>query len=630
MKSVPRYSLRWWLAIVFVVCIGCASGPQLGQKEGGPSSGSVASTNLDAKPLSLSIFHVNDTHAKLESAFVEFRMDLNPELKAKRTFIELGGFPRLWSAVETLRAQKPNSLFLHAGDAFQGTLYFTEFKGLADGDFLNAMKLDALVVGNHEFDKGPQVLADFIKTVNFPVLACNVDFSAESRLKDLIKPYVIREIGGSRVAIVGLANSSTPDISSPGPTIKFLDSRSSLERVIKELEEMGINKIIVLSHEGFELDKELAQKVAGIDVIVGGHSHYLLGETKDIGLNAVGSYPLALTTPRNEPVLVTTSWQWAYVIGDLDVRFDERGVITSYQGTPRFVAGLDRFRVYDLPDQEGKLKRVQFQRTPEGRYISFEYDGKAYNQEPAAASRDSYGTVISALVNKLTADSRFLLVSPRAEGLEKLARYSPAIKALQAKLATTTTEVLKRGNNQGPGPIIADSMRWKTKADVAIMNPGGVRIDLPAGDISVAQIYELQPFANTLVTLTITGQELVNILEDMADFCITSYTKSPETAYLYVSGLRLQLLVNNSKGSRVREVEVLSADGSYKPLNLAGSYSLVVNNFMADGGDRNETLKAIPKARKYDTGFVDSEVMLDYVQGKTLRETKEERVKNIL
>jgi len=131
------------------------------------------------------------------------------------------------------------------------------------------------------------------------------------------------------------------------------------------------------------------------------------------------------------------------------------------------------------------------------------------------------------------------------------------------------------------------------------------------------------------VTLTVTGQELVNILEDMADFCITSYTKSPETAYLYVSGLRLQLFVNNSKGSRVREVEVLSADGSYKPLNLAGSYSLVVNNFMADGGDRNETLKAIPKARKYDTGFVDSEVMLDYVQGKTLRETKEERVKNV-
>jgi 5'-nucleotidase len=612
-----------WIGFIFFLIVSCASRPQTEQGTG------AADVSVESRPLTLSIFHVNDTHAKLESALVEFRMDVTPDLKGKRTFIELGGFPNLWSAVEKLRAQKPNSIFLHAGDVFQGTLYFTEFKGLADGDFLNAMKLDALVAGNHEFDKGPQVLADFIQAVNFPVLGCNLDVTAESTLTGKIKPYVIREFGGSRVAIVGLANSSTPDISSPGPAIKFLDSQASLEKVVQELEQKNINKIIVLSHEGFERDKELAQKVAGVDVIVGGHSHFILGDVKDLGLTGAGPYPVALSTPRNEPALVVTSWQWAYVIGDVEVDFDGRGVITSYRGTPRFVAGSERFRIYDLPDQDGKQKRVQFQKNPEGRYAALEYDGKSYSQEPTASAGKSYDETITILLEKIKGDPRFLFVENKKEGVEKLSRYSPAIKALQAKLATTTMEALKRGNNKGPGPIIADSMRWKTKADVAIMNPGGVRIDLPAGDISVAQIYELQPFSNTLVTLAVTGQELVNILEDMADFCITSYSKNPETAYLYLSGVRLQLFVNNPKGSRISNVEVFG-DGSYKSLDPAGSYSLVVNNFMADGGDKNETLKSISKARKYDTGFVDSEVLLDYVLGKTLIERTEERVKNVM
>lgn len=115
----------------------------------------------------------------------------------------------------------------------------------------------------------------------------------------------------------------------------------------------------------------------------------------------------------------------------------------------------------------------------------------------------------------------------------------------------------------------------------------------------------------------------------MTDFCITSYAKAPETAYVYVSGLKLTLLVNNAKGSRVSEVMVRAKDGSWQPLDSKATYKLVVNNFMADGGDKNVTLGAIPKARKYDTGFVDSEVMLDYVLGKTLKETNEERVKNV-
>lgn len=604
--------------LTLALLLSCVGAPQ-----------TVPSTRNDTTPLSLSIFHVNDTHAKLESSLTEFRVDISPELKAKRTFVELGGFARLWAAVDALRAERPNSFFLHAGDVFQGTLYFTEFKGKADGDFLNAMGLDAMVIGNHEFDKGPSVLADFIKDAQFPVLACNVDLSAESSLKDSIKPYVIKEVAGAKVAIVGIANPDTANISSPGPTVQFLDPVSSLEKVVKELEAKGINKIVVLSHGGYELDKTMGSTVSGVDVIVGGHSHFVLGPVADFGLKSQGDYPTVVSGPAGDPVLVVTSWNWANMIGVLDVEFDQNGKISSYKGSGKLLAGLDKFRIYDIPDGDGKLKRVEFVRTADGTYAAKEYDGKAYKVVPSEKALENYMAALNALNSRFKDDSRFLFINPKKEGLEKLAKYSPALDALKAKIATKAEDALKRGNNSGPGPIIADSMIWKTKADIAIMNPGGVRVDLDSGDISVAKVYELQPFANTLVTLDVTGEEVQKILEDMTDFSITRYTKAPETAYVYVSGLTMTLLVNNAKGSRVTEVMVKAKDGSWKPLDPKGTYKLVVNNFMADGGDTNLTLGAIPKARKYDTGYVDSEAMLDYVLGKTLKETKEERVKNV-
>uniref|UniRef100_A0A7C3IEC9 5'-nucleotidase n=1 Tax=Gracilinema caldarium TaxID=215591 RepID=A0A7C3IEC9_9SPIR len=610
--------------LALAVLVGCAGTPKTA-----PSTQAAPSIQVDATPLSLSIFHVNDTHAKLESTLTELKVDITPELKAKRTYVELGGFARLWAAVEALRAEKPNSFFLHAGDVFQGTLYFTEFKGKADGDFLNAMGLDAMVIGNHEFDKGPSVLADFIKDAKFPVLACNVDLSAEPSLKDSIKPYVIKDVAGAKVAIVGIANPDTPDISSPGPTVKFLDPVSSLEKVVKELEAKGINKIVVLSHGGYEIDKDLGSKVNGVDVIVGGHSHFVLGPFADLGLKSQGDYPTVMKSPAGDPVLVVTSWNWANMIGVLDVDFDKDGKITSFKGSSKLLAGTDKFRIYDLPDAEGKLKRVEFVRAADGTYAAKEYDGKAYVIAPSGKTLENYMNAFNTLVTRFKDDSRFLFMDPKKEGVEKLAKYSPALKALQAKIATKAEDALKRGNNTGPGPIIADSMIWKTGAEIAIMNPGGVRVDLDSGDISVAKVYELQPFANTLVTLDVSGEEVLKILEDMTDFCITSYAKSPETAYVYVSGLKLTLLVNNAKGARVTEVMVKAKDGSWKPLDPKGTYKLVVNNFIADGGDKNVTLGAIPKARKYDTGYVDSEAMLDYVLGKTLKESKEERVKNL-
>jgi len=339
---------------------------------------------MDATALNLALFHVNDTHSKLDSAYVEFKADIDSTLKGKRIFVELGGFPRLWTAIDALRAQYKNSLFLHAGDVFQGSLYFTQFNGMADLDFLNSMGLDAMVTGNHEFDKGPTALVDFAEDAKFPIVAANLDLSAEPALAGVIKPYVIKEIAGARVALLGLANPDTPYISSPGPNVKFLDPAESTMKYVKELEGKGVNKIVVLSHLGYDLDLALVSKVSGVDVVLGGHTHTLLGDFTDVGKALNAPYPTMVKDASGADVIVATSWQWANAVGVLDLQFDGAGKVLSFTGTSKLLASPDKLRVYDLPGAGGKMLRVEFTRGSDGKIAVKEYDGKAYAAVPAA------------------------------------------------------------------------------------------------------------------------------------------------------------------------------------------------------------------------------------------------------
>jgi hypothetical protein len=255
-----------------------------------------------------------------------------------------------------------------------------------------------------------------------------------------------------------------------------------------------------------------------------------------------------------------------------------------------------------------------------------ESDGRAYVVDPPADRRAVHLAALDKVLAKFNADPRVALAANNPEGLKKLATYSEGVNALKAKVACQAAEALVRGNNMGPGPVIADAMLWKTGADLAVMNPGGVRTNLNQGPVSVAQVYELQPFGNTLVTLNVTGADLLKVLEDMSDYTINAYTdKTIDNALIYVSGATFLLEVKAPKGSRIKELK-LGKPGAYTALDPAKRYKLVVNSFMAGGGDKNETLKALASAQ-YDTGIVDSEATLEYLQGKNLNNAQELRVR---
>ncbi len=287
----------------------------------------------EGEPLQLTILHTNDVHAHYD-AFEPWGEPLQ------------GGVARLKTAVDGIRETQDNVVFLDAGDQFQGTLFFTVGGAEIVAEVMNELEVDAMCLGNHEFDAGPAELARFIDRADFPVLSANTDALSDPDLSGKILPYTVAQFGFERdkVAVIGLTTESTAYASSPGPTVRFLDVVSTAQRMVDEIEATGIDVILALTHLGYRHDLELARSVDGIDVIVGGHSHTRLD-----------SYPTLTESATGEPVLVVTAYAWGKQLGRLEVLFNEDGLVTSYAGAPEaikasipedpgMVALLDRYR----------------------------------------------------------------------------------------------------------------------------------------------------------------------------------------------------------------------------------------------------------------------------------------------
>lgn len=241
----------------------------------------------------LRILYFNDFHGFAESS----RRIGSDELQ--------GGIAHLSFRAAELRKEKP-SLLLAAGDMIQGDTWANLFAGKPSIDVMNAMGVDAMVVGNHEFDFGKTVLAKRIAEARFPVLGANVTGL------DALKPYVIREVNGLKVAIIGVVTEETPSATHPSNVagLQFLPVARTVRQYVSELRRR-VDVIVVLSHIGYNADMELAGAVNGIDVIVGGHSH-----TKAVKEITVGK------------TVIVQAWEHGLVLGVLDLTI-ESGRITS-------------------------------------------------------------------------------------------------------------------------------------------------------------------------------------------------------------------------------------------------------------------------------------------------------------
>lgn len=274
----------------------------------------------------LTILHTNDFHDRYEPISGSDSTCAPDKNAGGECF---GGVARLVTAVAEARARNPNTILVDGGDQFQGSLFYTHYKGRMTAEFMDKLGYDAMAVGNHEFDDGPEVLRGFVEAVAFPVLTANADVSGEPLLSGKILKSTVIERGGARIGLIGLTPEDTDELASPGPNVIFTDPAGAVQQEVDDLTAQGIDKIVVLSHSGYKVDLALAAAVTGVDVIVGGHSNTYLSNT---GEGAEGPYPTMVGKTA-----IVQAYAYGKFLGELNVVFDDAGEVAAASGEARLL-----------------------------------------------------------------------------------------------------------------------------------------------------------------------------------------------------------------------------------------------------------------------------------------------------
>jgi len=423
------------------------------------------------------ILHINDFHGFAEP------------YKPFGSNEEVGGIAYLAAKVEELRKERP-SLLLSAGDMIQGNNWANLFQGESIIELMNEMRFGAMVVGNHEFDFGQEVLKKRIAEAQFPVLGANVEGL------DILKSYVIKEVKGIKIVIIGVVTEDVLVSTHPKnvANLKFFSPIDTIERYMKDLRKR-VDFVIVLSHIGHPVDLVLAEKVKGIDVIVGGHSH-----TKVLKPVSVGN------------TLIVQAWEHAKALGVLDLTIKDQKII-GYNGY-----------LEEIKPKRGK------------------------EDQKVLTTVEKYKQKMGAVLNEQVGEADVDLDGERG-----------SVRSRETNL----------------GDLISDIMRDVSKADVTIINGGGIRASIKKGEIRVKEIYTALPFDNYIVAIKLTGREIREALEHGV-----SGVEEEEGRFPQVSGLSFKYSPSDKKGSRIKEVFIAG-----KPIDLDREYIVATNDFLAVGGD---------------------------------------------
>ncbi|MBR1235072.1 bifunctional UDP-sugar hydrolase/5'-nucleotidase [Bradyrhizobium sp. AUGA SZCCT0182] len=507
-------------------------------------------------PIDLRILAINDFHGYLRPPQLGIRI-ADPEDKTKKTFVAAGGAEHMATLVKELRDGHKNSIFVAAGDLIGASPFLSAmFHDEPTIEALSMMGLDISSVGNHEFDEGK---AELLRMQNggchpvdkcqgpHPFLGAKFRYLAASTFekatgKTVLPAYEIKTFEGIPVAFIGLTLKGTPNVISPESAagLEFRDEAETVNALIPELKARGVEAIVVLIHEG--------------------------------GL-PTGDY--------NECPGISGP------IVDIVRKFDRAvDIVVSGHTHQAYVCEID------------------------GRLVT---------------SGDKYGTIVTAIDVKLDPVSRDI-VSARANNTivrtETYARnpeqtalieaYDRVAAPIANRPAGSITETLSRvPNNAGESPlgdVIADAQLAATSAPanggavMAFTNPGGVRIDITRkedGAVTYADLFASQPFRNQLVTLTLTGKQIKDMLEQQ-------WFDPKRPRILQVSkGFSYAWDNTRPDGERILP-ERMALNGA--PIEPAGNYRVTVNNFLAVGGDGFTILTqgTAPRIGVYDIDALNS------------------------
>jgi 5'-nucleotidase len=545
-------------------------------------------------PVPLRLIAFNDLHGNLEPGTLSLTLP-DPAQPGKTLRVPVGGAPALAGLVQTLRQGAANSVVVSSGDAIGAApLVSTLFRHESTIETLNLLGLDVATVGNHEFDAGraellrvlgggcaPNEATSAIRScalhaytgAQFKVVTSNIQTSDGQAL---FAPSWVREFGGVKVGFIGAVTRGTPSIVVPSGIVGlgFKDEAEAINRAAAALKAQGVNALVATLHEGGEIGA-VGQPADWNDTSCPFFRGYILNIarhiTPDVGVLLTGhTHQGYRCVVDGRPVVQATSYGRGVSV--VDVMLDP--------ATGRILA--DRTTSRNLP--------VLNDRTPE-----------ALRETLAAAQPAPYGQVLR-----------------NTRPLPAVAQLVAGYAALAAETAGRqvggiTGNFDRRGRtDSSAGRLIADAQLAATRApdrggaQIALMNPGGVRTDLacakgaPPCDISHGEAFAMQPFGNSLVVVTLSGAELKALLESQQPAGRSSATlMSPS------DGLRYRWVASAPFGQRVQGLQL-----SGQPIRAEQDYRVTVNSFMAEGGDGFDLLK---RGRNRLGGVLDLEALVAFL-----------------
>ena len=512
------------LLVLAVPIAGAADGPSDKAKE-------------NAQTTEVQILGLNDFHGNLEP----------PAGSAGRIgATNAGGVEYLATHVRALRATNPNTLFVSAGDLIGASpLISALFHDEPTIEAFNAMDLDYNGVGNHEFDEGVGELlrmqnggchpvdgcqdGDPFAGASFGFLAANVKYKTSG--ETIFPPYAIEHFNGIKVAIVGMTLEGTPSIVSPSgiSMVDFLDEADSVNALVPRLKQQGIETIIVLLHEG------------------GSTTNPLNETTIDQCGTISGALPPIVERMDDEiDVVVTGHTNWA-----VNCVVDGK-IVTGAAAFGRLVTDIDLTISRATKD-----------------VVSAKVDNKIVTRDVAPAAD------LTALVGKYRTLS------------------APFANRVIGKITANITRAANGAGESALGDVIADAQLFATTppalggAQISFMNSGGIRADLTfaqisggeqPGEVTYGEAFTVQPFGNSLVTMTLTGLQIDQLLEKQFDGGVGILQVSNGFSYARSTSAPV--------GSKVSAITLNGV-----PLSPTGSYRVTVNSFLADGGDNYTVLR---------------------------------------
>lgn len=555
----------------------------------------LSCANAPKKPkdntFELTLLHIADHHSTL----AEQQQTLS--WGEQQWQVEAGGFPRVGTQIDTLRATNENVLTLHAGDALTGGLYFTLFGSEPDARMMNAVCFDAFTIGNHEFDTGDAGLAEFLKqlgTEQCPTVKLAANIKPEVGVSPLtpesqwqsFKPYTLFERGGETIALIGFVVAErTKKSSKPDAGTEFLNELETAKKYIAEVQQQGVEKIVLLTHVQYQNDLKWVQQLPGVDVVIGGDSHSLLGDFSEFGMESKGPYPTEVTNADGDPVCVGHAYKYSLVVGELQATF-EGDKIQHCGGRPHYLVGED----------------IQVQ------------DGMVTTYDPIRSALKNSG-----VFSVVTPDPELQrMLEPYEEKAERFANEVVAQvprRICNQEIQQPRREGCSDSMSSDLHRVIAQAfLHAVPDADFALQNGAGVRGDIQAGDFTVGDAYQVLPYANTLVKLKLSGSEFKQAIEEALAYAVGK--NGSMGAYPYGAGIRYSVDLSQEKGNRVSAVKVWDKGSkSWQPMTARATYILVTNSYIAGGQDGYHTFYRVSeRGRSRDTGIDYAQSLADYAR----------------